>query len=111
MEEERWVEGDMDISLLFIYLFFSPTSLLPSLSQNNAHLVKISQIIVRFLGGGTRLIEGEAGKRAAALLHQLGSSGAVPGEVVASAAAQLTPKQQASFQTFMQGKVPDEADD
>ena len=34
-------------------------------------LVKVAQVLVRALGGGTRLIDGEVGKRAAALLHQL----------------------------------------
>lgn len=34
-------------------------------------LIKVAQVLVRALGGGTRLIDGEVGKRAAALLHQL----------------------------------------
>lgn len=32
---------------------------------------KVVQVLVRVLGGGTRLITGEVGKRAAVLLHAL----------------------------------------
>jgi hypothetical protein len=72
--------------------------------QGNQHLGKLVAVLVRVLGGGTRLIEGDVGKRAAALLMQLQSS--VPSDTLQAAASQLTAKQQAAFQTYMQGGVP-----
>jgi hypothetical protein len=47
----------------------------PPLSQANQNLSKVVAVLVRVLGGGTRLISGEAGKRAVALLQQLQASG------------------------------------
>lgn len=79
------------------------------LGQGNVNLVKVVQVLVRVLGGGTRLITGDAGKRAAALMHALQAS--VPAEVVQTACAALTPKQQAAFQTYMHGQVPEAADE
>lgn len=76
------------------------------LGQGNQNLVKVVQVLVRVLGGGTRLISGDVGKRAAGLLHQLQGSG-VPPEAVQAAIAALTAKQQLVFQIYMQGGVPD----
>jgi len=79
------------------------------LGQGNANLTKIVAILVRVLGDGTRLIEGEVGRRAAALLHQM--QGNVPADAVQGPMMALTAKQQANLQVFMSGQIPASADD
>ena len=49
--------------------------------QANQNVAKVAAVLVRVLGGGTRLISGEAGKRAVALLLQLQAAG-VPAETL-----------------------------
>lgn len=83
-------------------------SLLTHSLQNNAHVPKLVEIMVKVLGHGTRLVAGEVGKRMAALLHQL--QGAAPAAVQA-AAGSLSAKQQANFQTYMSGNIPNASDD
>jgi hypothetical protein len=68
-------------------------------------LPKVASVLVRVLGGGTRLVVGDVGLRAAALLAQLQAS--VPAEVITAAGAALTAKQQAAFQVYMTGVVPE----
>ncbi|KAG1673229.1 hypothetical protein FOA52_013109 [Chlamydomonas sp. UWO 241] len=74
----------------------------PNVSSN---LPKVAAVLVRVLGGGTRLITGDVGLRAAALLTQLQAS--VPAEVITAAGAALSAKQQAAFQVYMTGVVPE----
>ena len=53
-----------------------PTVPFPVLAlQANQNLSKVVAVLVRVLGGGTRLVTGEVGKRAAVLLQQLQASG------------------------------------
>ena len=49
--------------------------------QSNQNLSKIIAVLIRVLGGGTRLISAEGGKRAVSLLQQLQASG-VPAETL-----------------------------
>lgn len=77
------------------------------LGENNQHMPKLVSIMVVVLGRGTELIAGEVGLRMAALLHQLQHAG--PGaELVPIEFAKLTPKQQATFGTYMSGQIPTE---
>eukprot|EP00798_Chlamydomonas_sp_ICE-L_P025737 gene25737-11397_t len=79
------------------------------LGQGNQNMSKIVTTLVRVLGDGTRLIAGDVGKRAAALLHQV--QGSTPPETLQGAVFALTPKQQTNFQKYMTGQIPDGADD
>uniref|UniRef100_A0A7R9V0M6 TOG domain-containing protein n=1 Tax=Chlamydomonas euryale TaxID=1486919 RepID=A0A7R9V0M6_9CHLO len=74
----------------------------------SSSLPGVAAILVRVLGGGTRLCSADVGKRGAALLAEMLSM-PVPADAIATAGAAMTPKQQAALQAYMAGGVPDDA--
>ncbi|GLI67663.1 hypothetical protein VaNZ11_011915 [Volvox africanus] len=69
------------------------------------HAAKVASVFAEVLGGGTTYVAGPVGLRMAQLLHRL--QGAVPAEVISSVLSTLKPKQQASYQAYMAGTVPE----
>ncbi|GLC61179.1 hypothetical protein PLESTB_001728100 [Pleodorina starrii] len=69
------------------------------------HAAKVASVLAEVLGGGKTFVAGPVGLRMAQLLHRL--QGAVPAEAISSVLATFKPKQQASYQAYMSGSIPE----
>eukprot|EP00198_Chlamydomonas_reinhardtii_P003408 XP_001692744.1 importin beta [Chlamydomonas reinhardtii] len=69
------------------------------------HVARVAAVFAEVLGGGKTYVAGPVGVRMAQLLHRL--QGAVPAETISGVVAKFTPKQQASYATYMAGNIPE----
>ncbi|GFR44315.1 hypothetical protein Agub_g5527 [Astrephomene gubernaculifera] len=69
------------------------------------HAAKVASVFAEVLGGGKSYVSGPVGLRMAQLLLRLQS--AVPAEAISSVLSTFNAKQQASYQGFMAGNVPE----
>jgi hypothetical protein len=72
------------------------------LGENNAHLPKLVEVIVRVLGKGKALIKDEDAAGMVVLLKQM--QGALPAETFNGFIAALKPKQQSTLAALLEGK-------